>query len=80
MADPGQRPDDTSTPEHDDAHINNGGGDVGTDGGATPPPPQDPADPLSEPHLKSLAEHIARFLAGSDSRASGGPSSAAAGK
>ena len=70
MADPAQLPVDT--PEHDDAHNS----DRGTDGGGhhpPPAPPQDPADPLSEAQLKSLAEHVARFLAGLQS--SGGLSS-----
>ena len=67
MADPVQLPDDT--PERDDTRNNSaGGGDGGADGGATPP--RDPADPLSEAHLKSLAEHVARFLAGSHSSGS----------
>ena len=41
-----------------------GGGDGGVSGGSKPlPPPHNPADPHSEAHLKSIAEHVARFLA-----------------
>ena len=69
-------PDDT--PEHDDTSDNTGREDVGANGGGMPPPPRDRADPLSEPHLKSLAEHITRFLVGLHS--SGDSSSATAGK
>ena len=84
MADPVQLPVDT--PEGGDARNNGeggnalnsgdggntrnngaGGGDGGASGGGRP---QDPADPLSEAHLKSIAEHVARFLAASHSSGS----------
>ena len=45
-----------------------GGGDGGaSSGGQSLPLPQDPAKPLSEAHLKSIAENVARFLAASHS-------------
>ena len=69
-------PDDT--PEHDDTGDSTRKEDGGANSGGTPPPPRDPTDPLSEPHLKSLAEHITRFLAGSHS--SGGSEPATVGK
>ena len=51
--------------EGGNAHNNGaGGGDGGANGGGPPlPPPQDPADSLSEAHFKSIAEHVACFLA-----------------